>query len=39
MTTLSPNERGGVDAGRASLFAFLRACAGATPRERWTTHT
>ena len=29
-----PNERSGVDAGRASLFAFLRVRPGATHRER-----
>ena len=28
------NERSGVDAGRASLFAFLRVLSGATHRER-----
>src|SRR5258706_8694098 len=29
-----PNERSGVDAGQASLFAFRRPCPGATHRER-----
>lgn len=29
-----PNKRGGVDAGGASLFAFLRQCSGTTHRER-----
>jgi hypothetical protein len=29
-----PNERSGVDAGQAFLFAFLRPCPGATHRGR-----
>lgn len=34
--TQRANERSGVDAGRASLFSFLRPSPGATHRERWT---
>jgi hypothetical protein len=30
-----PNQGGGVDAGRASQFAFLRSCFGATHRDRY----
>ena len=33
--TRTTNERSGVDAGPAFLFAFLCACPGATHRERW----
>ena len=31
----NPGPYPAVDAGRASLFAFLRHCPGATHRERW----
>ena len=35
MSLMMPNERSGVDAGRASLFAFRRQWPGATHRGCW----